>query len=178
VADRAQLTAWLIAAAEGDRSAIDPLFHALWPAAVSYAARLLGGDRSLAEDCAQNALTRMFSQLDHFDRSGDALTWTLTHVTWECRTARKTRARRAEAPADEAPSEVADGRSAVEERDLIRAALRELEQLPPRDADVIAASLSDDDEYRRTMAAATFRKRLERALARLRTSWRARHGAR
>ena len=93
----------MIAAAEGDRAAIDPLFHALWPIAVAYAARLLDGDRALAEDCAQIGLTRMFSQLDSFDRARDALTWTLTHVTWQARTARTARRRRAEQPAAAAP---------------------------------------------------------------------------
>ncbi len=167
----------MIAAAEGDRGAIDPLFHGLWPAAVAYAARVLG-DRSLAEDCAQNAMTRMFSQLDQFDRSRDALTWMLTHVTWQCRTARKTRLRRAEQPADDAPLATIDGRAVLEERDLVRAALSELAELKPRDAEVIAAVLADDEALRATMAAATFRKRVERAVSRLRGAWRARHGAR
>jgi RNA polymerase sigma factor (sigma-70 family) len=178
VADRAQLTAWMIAAAEGDRAAIDPLFHALWPDAVAYASRMLGGDRSLAEDCAQSALTRMFSHLDRFDPTRDALTWALTHVTWACRTARKSRLRRAEAPADHAPIEVIDGPAIIEERDLIRAALRALDGLDPRDAEVIGAMISEDESLRATIAAATFRKRLERALSRLRTAWKARHGAR
>ncbi len=177
MADRAQLTAWMIAAAEGDRDAIDPLFHALWPSAVSYASRMLG-DRSAAEDCAQTALTRMFSHLDHFDPAGDALTWTLTHVMWECRTARKSRARRAEAPEATAPVEITDGRTTLEDRDQIRAALRELEQLEPRDIEVIAATLLDDDSLRERLTPATYRKRLERALARLRTAWKDRHGAR
>jgi DNA-directed RNA polymerase specialized sigma24 family protein len=167
----------MIAAADGDRAAIDPLFRALWPSVVAYATRMLG-DVALAEDCAQNAMTRMFGQLDDFDRAGDALTWTLTHVTWQCRTARTSRARRAEAPETLAPSGSLDGRALLEDRDLIRAALREVEQLDPRDAEVIAAALSGDDALRASMAPATFRKRLERALSRLRASWRARHGAR
>jgi len=41
---------------------------------------------------------------------------------------------------------------------------------------VIAAVVTDDDELRRAIAPAAFRKRLERALGRLRTSWRSRHG--
>jgi hypothetical protein len=51
-----------------------------------------------------------------------------------------------------------------------------LESLAPHDIEVIAAAISDDDELRRSIAPATFRKRLERAFARLRTSWRSRHG--
>ncbi len=168
--DRSHINGLMLAAAEGDRAAIDPLFHAVWPIAVAYAMRMVG-DRTLAEDCAQTALTRMFGHLEGFDPARDALGWTLAHVMWECRTARKTRTRRGEVP--EAPSTaVADGRSELEQRDLVRAALQTIEALEPRDIEVIAASLFDQ----RTEGA-TYRKRLERALARLRTAWRARHGA-
>ena len=69
-----------------------------------------------------------------------------------------------------------DDRHRLEERELVHAALHTLASLPARDRDVIAALLTDDDEMRRALAPATFRKRLERALGRLRTSWRSRHG--
>lgn len=58
--DRAQLDRWMAAAADGERAAIDPLFHALWPLVAGYATRFLGGDRALAEDVAQDALVRLF----------------------------------------------------------------------------------------------------------------------
>src|SRR5215475_6507570 len=93
--DRAALNAGMAAAADGDRAALAPLFHALWPIAVGYATRLVG-DRSLAEDCAQDALIQLFGQLTRYDRERDALTWALTLVTWQCRTLRRRRARRGE----------------------------------------------------------------------------------
>ena len=77
----------MTAAAEGDRAAIDPLFQALWPLVARYAARFLG-DPALAEDVAQDALVKLFGQLDCYDRSRDALTWALAIATWQCRTAR------------------------------------------------------------------------------------------
>ena len=161
------------AAADGDRAAVDPLFHALWPIVVGYARRYVG-DAALAEDVAQESLVKLFGQLDRFDRERDALTWALTHATWQCRTARRSRERRGE---ESSPPELAiDDRDRLEERELVRAALDTLATLPAHDRDVIAASLTDDDELRRALAPATFRKRLERALGRLRTSWRARHG--
>ena len=164
----------MIAAADGDRAAVDPLFHALWPIALGYATRFLG-NTALAEDCAQESLVKLFGQLDRFDRERDALTWTLTHATWQCRTERRKQQRRGE---DAAAVELAiDDRARLEERELIRAAIDTLAALPARDRDVIAALLTDDDELRRALAPATFRKRVERALARLRTSWRSRHGA-
>jgi RNA polymerase sigma-70 factor, ECF subfamily len=174
--DRAALDALMADAADGDRAALEPLFAALWPLSVRYATKFLG-DATLAEDCVQDALTRLFGQLARYDRERDALTWALTHVTWSARTARRSRERRRE---DAAPTHATggaiDGASVAEERDLILAAVRALDALPARDIEIIVASLIDDDELRTALAPATFRKRLERALTRLRSSWRSRHG--
>jgi len=172
--DRALLDRWMSAAADGDRTAIDPLFHALWPLAVRFATRFVG-DAALAEDCAQEALVRLFGQVSAYDRERDALTWALTHVTWQARTARRKRERRKEV-AESRSHDVIDGAALVEERELVRAALVALDSLAPHDIEIITAALTDDDELRRAIAPATFRKRLERAVARLRTSWRSRHG--
>ena len=161
------------AAADGDRAAVEPLFQALWPIAVGYATRFLG-NASVAEDIAQEALVKLFGQVERFDRERDALTWALTHTTWQCRTERRKVQRRGE---EAVTVDIAfDDRQRLEERELARAAVETLEALPARDRDVIAAVLTDDDELRRSLAPATFRKRLERALGRLRTSWRSRHG--
>jgi len=164
----------MAAAADGERSALEPLFAALWPPVLGFATRFLAGDTALAEDCAQDALVRLFGQLDRYDRERDALTWALTHTAWQCRTARRRVHRRGEVAAT--AESIIDGAQLAEERELVRAALATLAALGPRDAEVILATIADDDELRRTLAPATFRKRLERALARLRLSWRSRHG--
>jgi len=172
--DRAALDRWMAAAADGDRAAIAPLFHALWPVVVRYTTRLVG-DASLAEDCAQDALVQLFGQLDRYDRGRDALTWALTLATWQARSLRRRRTRRGEldrAGPAAGPGSL-DGASLVEHRDLVRAALAALEALSPRDIETITLAVTDAD---RAVAPATFRKRLERALARFRTSWRSRHG--
>lgn len=173
VIDRQQIQALMTLAADGERTALDPLFAALWSPVVGYTRRFLG-DATLAEDVAQDALVKLFGRLHQYDRERDALTWALTFATWECRTARRRIARRAET--GDAVDPPIDGLQLAEERELVRAALATLETLPTRDREVIAASLSDDDELRRALAPATFRKRLERALTRLRLSWRSRHG--
>lgn len=180
--DRAALDRWIAAAADGDRSAIAPAFHALWPIVVGYATRLLG-DGALAEDCAQEALAQLFGQIERYDRERDALTWALALTTWQCRTALRRRLRRGEL-GDRAPSpgagdadpepEAGDLASTLEHRDLVRAALATLATLGPRDVETITRALTEGD--RPAVAPATLRKRLERALSRLRTSWRSRHG--
>ncbi len=173
--DRAELQRLLTAAADGDRAAIDPLFHALWPTLVAYSTRLVG-DASLAEDCAQETVVRLFGQLDRFDRERDALTWALAIATWQARTARRRTQRRGEQLEAAIVTGSSDPTAVAEERDLVRAALSALDTLAPHDREIIFAVIGDDDELRRSLAPATFRKRLERALARLRTSWRSRHG--
>jgi len=173
VIDRGVVQRLMTAAADGDRAAIEPLFQTLWPVTLAYTTRFVG-DAALAEDCAQEALVKLFGQLDRFDRERDGLTWALTHATWQCRTARRQRERRREEAHD--VDAAADDRGHLEDRELVRSALDTLETLAARDREVIAAVLTDDDELRRSIAPATFRKRLERALGRLRTSWRSRHG--
>ena len=171
--DRAQIQHAMTLAADGERTAVDLLFGLLYPPVVGYATKFLG-DATLAEDVAQDALVKLFGRLHQYDRERDALTWALTFTTWECRTARRRIHRRAETAA--AVDHAVDGRHAAEERELVHAALATLKTLPAHDRDVIAASLTDDDELKKSLAPATFRKRLERALVRLRTSWRSRHG--
>jgi len=165
----------MAAAADGDRAAIDPLFHALRPIVVAYTTRFLR-DPALAEDCAHDSLVRLFGQLDRYDRERDALTWALTHATWQCRTVHRRVQRRSESSdvAKGVFDGVFDGALVAEERELVRAALATLATLAPADIEVIVAAITDDD--RGALAPATFRKRLERALGRLRSSWRSRHG--
>jgi RNA polymerase sigma-70 factor, ECF subfamily len=164
----------MAAAADGDRASVEPLFHALWPVITGYAKKLVG-DITLAEDIAQDTLVQLFARLAHYDRSRDALAWALTLATWQVCTARRKLQRRRET-SESAPADHLDGAAIVENRELVRAALATLATLAPRDVDIIVASITDDEALRRSLAPATFRKRLERALSRLRLSWRSRHG--
>jgi RNA polymerase sigma-70 factor (ECF subfamily) len=170
VIDRALVQRLMTAAADGDRTAVEPLFQVLWPMSVDYATKLVG-DRALAEDCVQDALVKLFAQVDQFDRERDGTAWALALVTWQARTIRKQRERRREDDVAANPSYEMDADP------IFRTAIDEvLASIPARDRDVILASIVDDDALRDTLAPATFRKRLERALSRLRLSWRSRHG--
>lgn len=172
---RSQIHGWLVRVADGDRDAFGPLFDALWPHVSAYCRRVLG-DAAAGDDAAQETLVRVFTRSDEFDRDRDATAWVLGIATWQCRTARRRTWRRREDPLDAAARDAVDGWSEAARRDLVRHAVAVVGTLSAADADAIAAAVSDDPAARGDVAPATFRKRLERALGRVRTAWRSRHG--
>lgn len=170
---RRQATELLAALADGDRSAFAPLYAALWPRVRAFCRRALDHE-SDGDDAAQESLVKIFERASEFDRDRDALSWALGIAAWQCRTVRQRRRRRGEVELAEEPP----GGSAPdhEERRLEAAAIEVLGQLRPGDVRVILAAIQDDESLRDGAAPATFRKRLERALERLRLAWRSRHG--
>ena len=172
--ERAALQQDLTALARGERGAFEPVFRRLWPLVRGFAARCLPAQE--AEDAAQEALLRIFSRASEFDAGRDALSWALGIAAWQVRTHR-TRARRrreetlstAPDPADTTPSPEA----AAMARSLEAALERALGDLPRSDAATLLAYARGE---RPDLPGATFRKRVERALARLRARWRINHG--
>jgi RNA polymerase sigma factor (sigma-70 family) len=160
--------------ADGDRSAFDAVFAALWPLLRGFAERALPG-RGDAEDAAQVSMLKIFSRAAEFDPRRDALTWALGIAAYECRTLRKRGTRRREdlkaAPPERQSVETTPEDSVID-RDLQAAAAQVLVALRPLDAETLLAAARGERE-----ASSTFRKRLERALSRFRKEWRARHGA-
>jgi RNA polymerase sigma-70 factor (ECF subfamily) len=174
-AARQELGRLLGRAVDGDRAALDPLFAAAWPVVRGFCRRLVGDDA--ADDAAQETMVKLYARLPGYDRERDALTWILTLATWECRTLRRRHHRRREElgaipdlDGGDRPDEL------IERRQLLAAVADVAIALSPADAATLAAAWTDDDAARAAVAPATFRKRLERALARFRTAWRSRHG--
>ena len=172
-AARAQLHQCMVRLADGDRSAFSPVYQALWPVLRAFVGRQLPMPES--EDAAQEALLKVFARASDFDPERDALTWVLGIAAFEIRTARKRSSRRREDLVAQAPpnSDVPSAEQAVIDRDLEAALLEILGALRPSDVETIQAVLSGRSP---PIPRATFRKRLERALNRLRLAWRARHG--
>lgn len=171
--ERAALQRDLTALARGDRAAFDPVFRSLWPLVRGFAVRCLpSGD---AEDAAQEALLRVFARASEFDPRRDALAWVLGVAGWQIRTTRTRSRRRREAPA-EALAERADPLPSPEREAMAReaqAALdRALSELSPSDAETLLAYARGE---RPDLPGPTFRKRVERALRRLRERWRMEH---
>ncbi len=173
--ERAELRRLFERLADGDRAAFGPVFALLWPQLRTFAVRFVGP--ADGEDAAQAALLKVFSRVSDYDRGRDALAWALAIAAWECRTLRKRRERRREepgfAPAADSPSVAPSPEEAAIDRDLRAAAEAVLGELRPIDVETILAIASGE----RAVSGATFRKRVERALARFRLAWRARHGS-
>lgn len=176
--ERGQVNALMARLADGDRAAITPAFDLLWPLVRRFCRRALACDAD-GDDAAQEALVKLFARAAAFDRERDGLAWALSIAAWECRTIRRRAERRREASLDEASEPIAaDTEALIAARELAAAAREALAELSPRDAATVIAALDDDPAARPpSVAPATFRKRLERALERLRAAWRSRHGA-
>jgi RNA polymerase sigma-70 factor, ECF subfamily len=170
---RRRLTQDLTRLADGDREAFSPVFVALLPLLRRFACRSL--PHAEAEDAAQEALVKVFLRATEFDPSRDALSWALGIAAYEVKTTRKRRERRREsaddvaAREDPAPSPEEDAIAA----DLDAAIDTALRGLAAGDAATLRAFAAGEPPA--DVAPATFRKRVERALRRLRARWRATH---
>jgi RNA polymerase sigma-70 factor (ECF subfamily) len=172
-AERSALQEELTALSRGDRAAFDPLFRRLWPLLRGFARRVLPEHE--ADDAAQEALLKIFHRASEFDPTRDALAWALGIAAWQTRTHR-TRTRRRREEAGEKVPERLDPAASPEDlaaaRELSAALDRALAELPPRDAETLLAYARGE---RPDLPGPTFRKRVERALSRLRSVWRIRH---
>ena len=159
--------------ADGDRDAFHPVFVCLWPLLRGFVGRYLPAED--AEDAAQEALVKVFARAAAFDPRRDALSWTLGIAAYEIKTARRRRQRRRE---DGEPLvEIGDGRASPEALAIARqreeAVEAALALLDPADAATLRAYATENPP---PVSGATFRKRVQRALARLRVAWRIDHG--
>jgi len=138
------------------------------------ATKLLWRSTDRADDAVQEALIKIFARAHQYEAGRDALTWALSIVAWECRTLRRRADRSRESSVGALP-EQPDGAPSPEtvtiDRDLWAAVESTFGALSLADRATIEAAWSGE------VATATFRKRLERALGRLRGAWRATHGA-
>jgi RNA polymerase sigma-70 factor, ECF subfamily len=175
-AERAALQRQLERLADGDRDAFHPVFVRLWPLLRGFAGRCLPPPE--AEDAAQEALLRVFARAAEFDRERDALSWVLGIAAYEIRSARQRTRRRREQPGDALAARPDLARSPEEAAvagELEAALGAALAALSPADAATLLAYARGE---RPDLPGPTFRKRVERALVRLRGAWRLNHDRR
>lgn len=172
-AKRARLNEAMARLKRGERAAADEVFALLWPALKGFAARWLSGSTQ-AEDVAQQALVKVFSQVADFDPAKDALTWALEVTVWECRTERK-RLSRSRAEGWSGAAERAAGpqtpEGTVEAAELSKALAEAVAGLSEADRAEVARVVAEE-----AAGDAAARKRRQRALERLRKLWRTLHG--
>ncbi len=168
---RARLDRALARLAGGERDAFDEVFSLAWPVLRSLALSL-PKDSAEAEDAAQRALMKLFSNASRFEPGRSALPWIATFGINEVRTSRSRARRRIHedvCPRTPAPDDL---ESDLLQADLLAALQRVLGTLT--DDDRIALGLASPEDS--TTPPATRRKRKQRALTRLRQAWRRMHG--
>jgi len=169
------LEALVLRLADGDRTAFEPLYQVLWPMARRLTDRMLLGAPE-AEDAAQEAMIKVFARASMFEPGRDVRAWVLGVAAYECKTLRQRQLRRREHAGSTAPQvdPTPSPEAVAIARDLAAAAAAVLGTLRAADLETLRAVMNDE---RPDLPAPTFRKRLERALTRLRAAWSSRHDA-
>lgn len=164
-AREADLDAWMSRIASGDRSAFEPLYAALRVRARRFALMRVG--EQAADDVTQSALLKVFARAREFTPGKPCLPWFYAIMVNEIRAAQRKDARLVATDlADDAIVSSDDAESQMIERELARALELAVDSLDDEAAAAIAAVLGRAPLP--ACAAATFRKRVSRAYAKLR----------
>jgi RNA polymerase sigma-70 factor (ECF subfamily) len=173
VEDRTNLDALMARLADGDRSAFTPVFRLLWAPTFRMCMSMLKNDAD-AKDAAQQSMEKILARASSYDASRPAMPWALAIAAWECRTLRQTRRRRRETPDELVREPMTSGaEEEIAQRDLTQAALDALGHLSEADKETLIATFWEESA---STSGATFRKRRERAVDRLRNAFRRIYG--
>jgi RNA polymerase sigma factor (sigma-70 family) len=173
---RGLLNRSMTALADGDRSAFDAVYSTLWPVLRRFVAAM-STDSMLAEDIAQQSMLKVLTRVAKFDRSMDAVAWSMAIAANEYRSYRRKLGNRATDQCEGSGAEPIDANTpeAIAIRtNLSNAARAVLNELRPQDLEVVVAAIYE--AQRPPLAAGAFRKRLQRALAASRLIWQKRYG--
>jgi RNA polymerase sigma-70 factor (ECF subfamily) len=174
--EREWLRSQLAELGDGNRDAFNAVYERVWPLVRAFVGRHLRPPE--ADDAAQEALLRVFSRASEFDRDRDALAWIFGIAAWEIRSARTRVRRRREAALDEEalagqPGAGPTPEESAAEREREQSIEDALAELGPADAATLRAYMTDAAH---DLPPATFRKRVQRAVGRLRAAWKTGHG--
>jgi RNA polymerase sigma-70 factor (ECF subfamily) len=168
-----QLDAWMARLANGDRDVFERVFEALWTPIFRLCVGLLGQEADAA-DAAQEAMQKIFLRASDYDRRLPAKPWAMAIAGWECRTILRKRSRRRETTeATEHEVATTDSDAEFVQRDLVAAALTALGELSETDREALVSTFWDEAA---SVPGATLRKRRQRALERLRSSFKRLYG--
>ncbi len=164
----------MCALADGDRDAFAAVFRSVKPLLDRYVAKVVR-DHAARDEIVQACIVKLFESASSFEPERDAATWVLALASWEVRSFRRDRARQLgrvggdpTSVASE-PSDDPEGGGALR-AEIIDAVHDCLGELSALDQEVILTTLAEERP-----PTPTFRKRLERALARFKSKWIARY---
>lgn len=170
---RKAIHAAMLRLSDGDRAAFDVLVDELWPVLLSFANGV--GQRADVEDVAQEVFYKICSRIGEFDRERDGASWAFGIASYEILTLRRRQQRRREvqdASVLAAHADLADSQETrLLERELETLAQRAMAMLSAEDQSILSRPTNEP-----SAAAATLRKRKQRAVARLRLLWRRMYG--
>lgn len=159
--------------ADGDRSVFSEVFRRLWNPTHRLCMTFLKNEADAA-DAAQQAMAKILERASDYDRTRRVMPWALAIAAWECKTLRRKLVRRREIPEHEASEPTGDdAQEEMARRDLVQTVLSAMGELSPMDRETLMATFWDESG---AVSGATFRKRRERALERLRNSWKRLYG--
>ncbi|WP_394843474.1 sigma-70 family RNA polymerase sigma factor [Pendulispora brunnea] len=171
--DGGELDALMARLADGDRSAFSSVFKQLWGPVLRFCTSMLKSEADAA-DAAQQAMQKILERASDYDRRRRAMPWAFAIAAWECKTLQRRHFRRKEVPPEASPEPAgAHGEDEFVQRDLAQAALSALGELSDMDRDALVATFWDEAP---AVGGSTLRKRRERALDRLRGTFRRLYG--
>jgi RNA polymerase sigma-70 factor (ECF subfamily) len=158
--------------AAGEREAFTGVFELIWGPLYRLCLSLSKSEADAA-DAAQEAMCKILQRASDYDPSRPALPWAMAIAAWECRTLARKRTRRREAdqPLEERAGDHLEDE--ILQQDLVSAAARALGELSELDRETLVATFWEEGA---TATGATLRKRRERALDRLRKTWKRLYG--
>lgn len=170
--DANPLDALMARLADGDRAVFAGVFELLWGPIQRLCITLLKNDADAA-DAAQEAMQKILERASDYDKSRPAMPWAMAIAAWECRTVLRKRTRRREVD-DTGPDRAGEHQEEeFVQRNLTSAALAALGELSQADRETLIATFWDEAA---SVSGATLRKRRERALDRIRKTFRRLYG--
>lgn len=168
-----ELNALMARLAQGDRAAFAAVFGRLWLPTLRLCNSLLRHEAD-ASDAAQQAMQKILERASDYDPDRPALPWAMAIAGWECRTLARKRGRRREV----AEQSVGEPAGSNPEDEFIRsnltvAALTALGGLSEVDRETLVATFWDEAA---SVSGPTLRKRRERAVDRLRNTFKRLYG--
>ena len=174
---RVLATNYLRRLAEGDRSALDPLFALVLPLLKGFYAKS-GLEQADVEDLVQQVMLKVFSRTHKYDRERDAIPWIMGIAAYELKTLFKKQQRSKE---DSVNMEVLNSyaltshatEQVVIDKQILTNLIELIGELSEPDQQSILSMLQGPSPRAKS---ALFRKRFQRAKDRLRKRWMERYG--